>query len=57
MEQREKLKDQAVTALPDGYFQQDFDPPLFELQGMPANFQVFLAVVAVNAVLNFLFQN
>ena len=39
-EKREKLKDEAVQALPDGYFQEEFDPPLFELQGMPNSFQV-----------------
>ncbi len=39
-EKREKLKDEAVQALPEGYFDEEFDPPLFELQGMPASFQV-----------------
>lgn len=39
-EKREKLKDEAVHALPEGYFESSFDPPLFELQGMPPNFQV-----------------
>lgn len=39
-ELREKLKDESVQALPEGYFEEGFDPPLYELQGMPASFQV-----------------
>ncbi len=39
-EEREALKNEAVNSLPEGYFQEEFDPPLFELQGMPPNFQV-----------------
>lgn len=39
-EERETLKDEAVEALPEGYFREEFEPPLFELQGMPPNFQV-----------------
>ena len=40
LEKRESLKDAAISSLPDGFFQEDFDPGLYEFQQLQPGFEV-----------------
>ena len=39
-EKRESLKEEGIRSLPEGFFQEDFDPVLHELQQFQPGFQV-----------------
>lgn len=39
-QQQEQLKEAAMAGLPEQYFEDEFEAPLFEMQRLPPNFQV-----------------